>query len=147
MAGSDRSRRAVTRTSVLVTALQCVLLPTLTGCAAVAGPDAGAAADVAERFHAAVAADDGDAACALLAAPAVEELVESEESPCAEAVLAVDLPDAGATVERHASGRQAEVVLDGDTVFLTGSGPDWRVTAAGCTARPERPYECTISGG
>lgn len=139
----DPTRRAVTRTSVLVAAL----LGVLAGCGSAAGPDAGAAAEAAERFHAAVAAQDGAAACALLAPGTAERLAAREEAPCEEAVLAVDLPSAAEPRQEHAYGRQAQVVLDADTVFLTGSGPHWRVVAAGCTPRPERPYDCTISGG
>jgi hypothetical protein len=37
--------------------------------------------------------------------------------------------------------------MAGDVVFLTVSGADWLVTAAGCTPRPERPYDCQVSGG
>ncbi len=142
MTRRDGAHRAVTRSSVLVAAL--LVLP---GCASVAGPDAGAAGTAAERFHAAVAAGDGLAACSLLAPTTARERAGAEEAPCPEAVLAVDLPAAATSLEGHAYGRQAQVVLDGDTVFLTGSGADWLVVAAGCTPRPERPYDCTIAGG
>jgi hypothetical protein len=33
-----------------------------------------------------------------------------------------------------------------DTLFLTEVAGGWRVSAAGCTARPGRPYDCEVSG-
>jgi hypothetical protein len=31
-------------------------------------------------------------------------------------------------------------------LFLTVSGDHWLVTAAGCDARPDRPYDCVLEG-
>jgi hypothetical protein len=123
-----------------------VVLAVLTGCAGL-GPDPAAASRAAERFHAAVADEDGETACALLAPAVVEELESAAGEPCADAVLAEDLPGASGVQTSHAYGRQAQVVMRGDVVFLTVSGAGWLVTAAGCTPRPERPYDCTVSGG
>ncbi|MGA4845294.1 hypothetical protein ACOBQB_03065 [Streptomyces sp. G5(2025)] len=36
--------------------------------------------------------------------------------------------------------RQAHVVTDRDTLFLPSFPGGWKVTAAGCTPRPEKPY-------
>jgi hypothetical protein len=33
-----------------------------------------------------------------------------------------------------------------DTLFLTKVAGGWRVSAAGCTAREGRPYDCEVSG-
>jgi hypothetical protein len=118
----------------------------LTGCASLA-PDATAAADVALAFHSAVSSGDGTAACGLLAPAATEELEHSAGSPCPDAVLAADLTPGADVLRTHAWGRQAQVVMADDVVFLTVSGGDWLVTAAGCTPRPERPYDCRVSGG
>jgi hypothetical protein len=117
----------------------------LTGCAL--SPDASAAADAAESFHAAVAAGDGSAACDLLAPATADELEQAQAAPCADAVLSADLVEGGTAVDSHAYGRQAQVVLTDDVVFLTVSGGRWLVTAAGCTPRHERPYDCEISEG
>jgi hypothetical protein len=37
--------------------------------------------------------------------------------------------------------------MDGDVVFLSVFGDHWLITAAGCTARGDRPYDCTVMGG
>ena len=34
-----------------------------------------------------------------------------------------------------------------DTVFLATFPGGWRVVAAGCTPRGDRPYDCTVAGG
>ncbi|MEU1117626.1 hypothetical protein [Streptomyces sp. NPDC005879] len=44
-------------------------------------------------------------------------------------------------------GRQARAVTDRDTLFLSSFPGGWKVTAAGCTPRPEKPYQCLIKGG
>lgn len=117
-----------------------------------AAPHASAAEDAATALVEAVAAGDGAAACALLAPSAVEALETERSSACEEAVLepevVEDLADADAAeVSRsRAYGRQAQVRLEGDTVFLTLSGTSWLVTAAGCTPRTDQPYECSIEG-
>ena len=44
-------------------------------------------------------------------------------------------------------GRQARVTLTADTLFLALFSTGWKVTAAGCTPRPDQPYDCTVEGG
>ena len=44
-------------------------------------------------------------------------------------------------------GQWARVRLSDDTVFLGMFAGGWRVVAAGCTPRGERPYDCTVAGG
>ncbi|WP_199423262.1 hypothetical protein [Actinotalea solisilvae] len=127
------------------------VLALVAGCAA--APDAPAAAAVAEAFATAVADGDGAAACTLLAPSAVQGLESEWSSACEEAVLEPDVAEdvaqaaGSAAQETHAYGRQAQVRLDGDTVFLTLSGDTWLVTAAGCTPRTDQPYECSIERG
>ncbi|WP_217616268.1 hypothetical protein [Cellulomonas sp. GbtcB1] len=109
------------------------------------------AAAVAD-FYAAVADGDGAAACADLT-PAVVAAVEEEAgSSCADALTTGDLGDdlqdraQGTTAPRvRVAGRQAQAVLGTDTVFLSRSGSGWLITAAGCTPRPERPYDCEVA--
>ncbi len=121
------------------------------GCA---GPDATEAdAEAAvTAFYAAVEAGDGQAACDLLLPDAAESLEQDAEAPCATAV--VDDPNVGqelahraadaAVTEVHVAGTQAQVVTASDTVFLARSGERWIITAAACTERPERPYDCEV---
>lgn len=105
-----------------------------------------AAASVATRLLDAVQAGDGVAACAALAPDTTAELEQSAGKPCAEAILDQELPVAGTVAGSEVYGQWAQVRLTGDTVFL-GVFPDgWRVVAAGCTSRQERPYDCTLQG-
>lgn len=114
------------------------------GCAAAPQDDV---SDAAERFHSAYRDQDGAQACAVLAPEALSELEESAERPCAEAILAEDLPYVGEPVRVEVFGTMAKVDYDGESTFLTRFQGGWKVLAAGCAARSGRPYECTIQGG
>jgi hypothetical protein len=118
----------------------------LAGCASVG--DRGEAADtVAVKLLTAVRAQDGAAACAVLAPDTAAELVQSGDKPCAQAILDEDLPAPGAVTGTEVFGQWAQVRLAGDTVFLAVFPGGWRVVAAGCTPRRERPYDCVLQGG
>jgi hypothetical protein len=123
-----------------------VLMLMLTGCGAVAGRGDAASA-VAVGLLNAVAAGDGPAACAVLAPETLVELVQSAGEPCAEAILDEGLPAAGRVTGTDVYGQWARVVLTGDTVFLAVFPGGWRVVAAGCAPRGERPYDCTLQKG
>jgi hypothetical protein len=133
------------RLRLVPTALIASLL-VLPGCASLA-PDTQAAGRVAEQFHRSLSDSDGGAACDELAPETVAVLEQDSGDPCADAVLAEDIPDAGEVLESQAYGQVAQVVLNGDVVFLASFGDRWRVTAAGCTHRDSRPYHCSIDGG
>jgi hypothetical protein len=117
----------------------------LAGCATV-GDRGRAAGDVTVRFLTAVAGQDGATACALLAPDTADEVAGAGDKPCAQAVLEEDLPAAGEVTGTDVYGQWAQVRLTGDTVFLAVFPEGWRVVAAGCTARPERPYDCVLKG-
>ena len=122
------------------------LLAALGGCASV-GDRAGAADEVALRLLTAVGGHDGATACALLAPETAAEVVESADKPCPEAILEEDLPAPGAVARTEVYGQWAQVRLTTDTLFLAAFAGGWRVVAAGCTARGERPYNCVLQGG
>lgn len=109
--------------------------------------DSGGAADAAERLYAAHAARDGDAACATLSDDTREQLEQSAEKPCPDAVLELRLAGAAATAT-EAYITEARVETDGgDSVFLEETGAHgWRVTAAGCRPTPghEAPFDCEV---
>jgi hypothetical protein len=75
-----------------------------------------------------------------------EEIEQSAGEPCAVAVLEEDLPAPADAADAAVYGQWAQIRLAGDTVFLAVFPDGWRVVAAGCTLRPERPYACRIQG-
>jgi hypothetical protein len=126
--------------------LAVALIALLAGCGSVAERgDAASAAAVG--FLEAVAARDGTAACDTLAPDTVEELEDSADLPCAQAILDEDLPAPGTVLGADLFGQWAQVRLDGDTLFLAVFPDGWRVVAAGCTSRDPRPYQCELDGG
>ncbi|XVV11148.1 hypothetical protein ACQP2X_40875 [Actinoplanes sp. CA-131856] len=120
-----------------------MLLASVSGCASV-GSQEDAAAGKATGLLTAVAAGDGDAACALLAPDTVKAVAEDE--PCPEAILDKSLPRPGTVVETSVYGQWAQVKLSDDTIFLAAFDEGWRVVAAGCTPQASRPYDCTVEG-
>jgi hypothetical protein len=119
-------------------------LLSLTACATTPADDA--AADTAGRLARAVQDGDGGAACEALAPDTREAVERSAGAPCAEAVTDAGLPPPAPVREVRVHGRWAQVVTGNDTVFLGAFGSGWRVVAAGCRSRGERPYECAVAG-
>lgn len=130
----------------LVAALAVLSLIATAGCSS-AGDRAAAATAVATRLLTAVAGGDGAAACAVLAPDTVSELEQSAGKPCAQAILDADLPAAGSVTAADVYGQWAQVRLSDDTVFLAVFPGGWRVVAAGCQPRQNRPYDCVLKGG
>lgn len=118
-------------------------LLSFSGCAAGDDP---AAASAAEAFESALAAGDGEAACALLTEKARDTLQEESGSACAGAILALGLDAGGAVESARAYGRAGQVQLADDVLFLALDTAGWRVSAAGCTSRMDRPYLCDLEG-
>ncbi|MEU4449609.1 hypothetical protein AB0K14_36650 [Actinosynnema sp. NPDC050801] len=89
----------------------------------------------AEEFTAAVGSGAGDRACELLTERAREDVECSS----------LDLP--GGSVESvEVWGDAAQVRTSEDVLFLRELSSGWRVAAAGCTARGDRPYACEVGG-
>lgn len=104
-------------------------------------------AEVADEFYAALADHDGAAACALLAPATRSELEQSAGRPCPQAIVEERLPSPAGAGSVHVFNTASNVEYQGETTFLGLFDDGWKVTAAGCTARPPHPYDCTISGG
>jgi hypothetical protein len=117
----------------------------VSGCSAL-NPGTDAAVDTVQRFHGELAAGNAGQACALLAPNTVEGVEEGESGSCPVKLAQLSLPQSGAVTDSRAYGRSAQVLLRDDTVFLTRSGDEWKITAAGCTPRGERPYDCDVKG-
>ncbi|MFF8290028.1 hypothetical protein ACF068_12475 [Streptomyces sp. NPDC016309] len=131
-----------------------VTVPALLATASACGTPAERRDDVTAevtRFERALDAGERERLCAALAPATREELEQSAKSGCdaavARAVEEHDLPAAGAVRDVDVYGDQARVVLERDTVFLARFPGGWKVTAAGCRPRPQRPYACGIKGG
>ncbi|GIJ44535.1 hypothetical protein Val02_14210 [Virgisporangium aliadipatigenens] len=124
--------------------LLLVVLLLLTACAPT--PTDHAAADTASRLSNAVRDGDGAAACAALAPDTRESVERSAGEPCAAAVTDAGLPPPAPVREVRVHGQWAQVVTGNDTVFLGAFGSGWRVVAAGCRSRGERPYDCVVAG-
>ena len=126
--------------------LLSLVLAAPTGCAA-AGGRGDAAASVATRLLTAVQGKNGAAACALLAPDTASEVEQSGGKACAEAILDENLPQPGAVTGTAVYGQWAQVRVGDDTVFLAAFPGGWRVVAAGCQSRGDRPYDCRLQGG
>lgn len=130
----------------------CVTAPTvlsLSVLAACGGSRDLPVSDLALAFVSAVSDRDAVIACGLLAPSTRAELERSAGKPCERAVLAAGLPQdagAGADPDVEVYGTAGRVRLAEDTVFVSLFPAGWKVTAAGCTRVPGRPYECLVKG-
>jgi hypothetical protein len=124
----------------------CLLATTLAACGT-AGRERDAAA-VTERFHSALEANDGQAACEQLSAETTSKLEQQEKKPCEEAILGLELPEGGTAGATGVYERSAYVSLSaGGTDFLDEGPRGWEISAAGCRpTAPDRPYECLLEG-
>lgn len=127
-----------------------VLPAVLSGCGGVQEREDAAAAAVF-RFQESLRASDTARGCAALAPGTRDELEQTAELPCARALPDAGLPAAGLPAADDVRvvdvyGRQARVVTRRDTLFLSAFPGGWKITAAGCTERPNMPYQCLVKG-
>ena len=99
----------------------------------------------ADDWLAAARARDATALCRLLT-PAAEQSAVTGDETCAQAIGDLDLPADGPVGRVEVWSDRAQVRAGTDTLFPTEVAGGWRVSAAGCTARPGRPYDCEVSG-
>jgi hypothetical protein len=105
-----------------------------------------AARQTAEQFQSAVRSGDSAAACRLLSDEARGSLEAASTRPCPAALAALRLP-AGPPGHDEVWGGNAQVLLGSSgALFLADFRAGWRVTAAGCTSRPDQPYDCQVEG-
>jgi hypothetical protein len=143
-------RRTAAARGGLVGLALIAALTALTACAD-SGPRQDAAAGVALRLLTAVHNRDGASACAALAPDTAAEVAQSGGGSCPQAILDDDLPGPAGVRTVAIYGQWAQVTLadpgGAGTVFLAVLPGGWRVVAAGCKSRGERPYDCTVQGG
>jgi hypothetical protein len=122
----------------------CALVLTFTGCGS-ANRERDAAA-VAERFHAAIDAGDGEAACAELNPETASKLEQQEQRPCAEAIVTLELPRGASVADARVYVTSAFARLaEGGADFLDESSEGWWLSAAGCEpSEPDQPYDCEL---
>jgi hypothetical protein len=123
-----------------IAALPVALL--LSGCTPAGEIPARAAGD---RFQAALRDDDLQGACQLLSEEARGNLESGSGKPCPTALADLDLPTSTAS-SIEVWGDNAQVRLDAGVLFLAEFRAGWKVTAAGCEPRPDRPYDCDVEG-
>jgi hypothetical protein len=110
-----------------------------TGCASAEQPEVERVASVFEDPSA-----NASARCDLLLPTALEQLEKDAQASCTDAINNLPL-DGGDVAGVEVWGGDAQVRLGRDTVFLSKTPTGWRVAAAGCTPRPERPYDCEVT--
>jgi hypothetical protein len=132
------------RTRWATASIAVVLAGLLSGCGS---QGTGEAAAAAQDFARSVARSHEPAACRFLAPATRSELEQSEGKPCAAALAATDLPDAGTLRSTRRYGTMSQAVFTHDTFFLSPFPGGWTVVAAGCDPRGDRPYDCTLQGG
>lgn len=106
------------------------------------------AASVSDRFHAALEARDGAAACEYVSEETASKLEGSEGAPCEEAILDLDLPAGAANASAEVYVTSAIVDLaDAGSAFLDLGEDGWKVSAAGCEPPAgDLPWECELEG-
>jgi hypothetical protein len=125
--------------------LLLLLFIALTGCAG-AGTRGADASELAVEFEQALVAGRVHVACKLFAPETRSELEESAQKECPAALSEEALPDGGTVQRAEVYGRQAMIILQRDTLFLSQFPAGWRVVAAGCVPESDRPYQCTVKG-
>jgi hypothetical protein len=127
-----------------VALLSCVLALAFVGCGTTDREHDAAA--VANRFHAALEARDGEAACAELNPETASKLQQQEKKPCQQAIVTSDIPKGASVADTRVYETSAFAQLaEGGADFLDESAEGWWVSAAGCNqSQPEQPYDCEL---
>jgi len=125
-----------------------LLGPLISGCGS---ESASAPREAATRFAHSLSAQDGAAACRLLAPETKSQLEQAAGKKCPAAILDEDLPEADAIEDSSTFGTMAQVIFGGDVMFMTEFPSGWKVMAAGCSTapgqQPGQPYDCQVQGG
>jgi hypothetical protein len=129
---------------VIVTAMVAAVIAEAGGCGTT---QEGAAEQAAQAFYGALDAQDGAAACDLLAVRTRSEVEKSAQKPCAQAILDEEIPAVDGSEKVNAFGVAAQVRYTGETAFLSRFRDGWHVVAAGCRRQPDGLYDCQVAAG
>lgn len=141
----ERCTRGGKRRRALAAVMMAATVVGLSNCSEL--PDRKTAAVAAADFERALRNGRSAEACRALAPATRRELEQAAKTGCGQGLMAQELTAATGVRTVDVYGMQARAVFDSDTVFLSRFSSGWKVTAAGCTPRPERPYDCAIKGG
>jgi hypothetical protein len=103
--------------------------------------------EVVAGFYRAIAAGDGQAACAMFTSATVQQIERDAGRPCGEAVTELDARGGriGAT-EVYITNAKVDLA-SGESAFLSHEHDGWRISALGCRpdAKPaDRPLDCEV---
>jgi hypothetical protein len=112
------------------------------------GANAAGVRAVAERFGAAVEAQDGERACSQLSPQTRAQLEKQEQRQCREAITGVRLEPGSVTrVQVYVLNAMVEL-SNGEAEFLEQGQEGWRLSAVGCTPQKgkpgDHPYDCQV---
>ena len=112
----------------------------LTGCSSLQRPDVEKVATTFEDQSA-----DPESRCDLLAPATLKAFEKDQTASCGDALQQLAL-DGGTVRSVEIWGGDAQVRMNGDTLFLTETSAGWRIAAAGCQSQGEKPYDCEVEG-
>jgi len=72
-------------------------------------------------------------------------LESASGKPCVQSLPKLELPT-GAVGQVEVWGDNGQVRLDSGVLFLARFKAGWKVTAAGCQPRQDKPYDCDVEG-
>jgi hypothetical protein len=117
----------------------------LSGCGT-AG-DRAQASGVVQRFLSALHQRDGKGACGELSDDTSKQLVQQEQSACAQAVTQLKLkPGRISRVQVFVTNAKVDL-SSGESEFLDRAPDGWELSAVGCQTQgkpADRPYDCQI---
>lgn len=108
-----------------------------------------AAGATVRAFATALEDGDGPRACSLFTEDAQDEIEQARRKNCAQGVLELRrfIAPIGSPAVVNSAERSSIVRMSGGGTYFLDKTPDgWRLSAAGCEANVEVPYECEVEG-
>ena len=102
----------------------------------------------AQRFLAAFAANQNEAACQALSSDTIMELESQEGTPCPEAIGELTLGGGQVSAVEVAVTNAKVDLATGESLFLSEQADGWKITALGCRSagKPaDEPFDCELT--